>query len=126
VIATGDPCLEKEGVTDIHFMDPKVTISFQHVRHTVPFLHNKNRFTYNGKKYHWKDHHELVEEDANLLLATFHPSWLEGQGHRIGELAIKGDGQDLRDIAVVTSLVVQERADEYTASVSGFLPASSN
>ena len=118
IIATGVPCLEKEGYTDIHFTEPKFTISFQHEHHTLPFLHTKNRFEYNGKKYYWKDHHELVEDGSDLLLATFKPSWLEGHGHRIGQLVIKGDGQEMRDIAVITALIVQERADEHTVSVS--------
>ena len=114
MIATGVPCIEKEGYTDIHFIDPKLTISFQHESHTLPFLHTKNRFEHKGKKYYWKDHHELVDPDTNLLLATFKPTWLEDHGHRIGQLVVKGDGQDMRDIAVMTSLIVQERADEHT------------
>jgi hypothetical protein len=120
VIATGAPCLEAEGCTDIHFTDPKVTISVQHVNHVLPFFHDKNCFKFDDKNFHWKDHHELIEDDTNVLFATFQPSWLEGQGHRIGQLFIKSDGQEMRDIVVVTSLAVQERADEYQKSVSGF------
>lgn len=117
MIATGVPCLEKEGYTDIHFTESKSVINFQHESHSLPFVHTKNRFEHNGKKYYWKDHRELVEEDTNLLLATFKPSWLEGYGHRIGQLVVKGDGQDMRDIVVITALIVQERADENTVSV---------
>lgn len=123
MIATGVPCIEKEGYTDIHFNEPKFTVSFQHESHTLPFLHTKNRFEYNGKKYYWKDHHELVEEGTNLLLATFKASWLEGDGHRIGQLIVKGDGQDIRDIVVTTSLIVQERADEHVVAVSNSVDA---
>lgn len=92
----------------------------QHVHHVLPFLHDKSCFKFNDKKFHWKDCHELIEDDTNILLATFQPSWLEGQGHRIGQLFIEGDGQEMRDILVVTSLTVQERADEYQKSVSDF------
>ena len=51
------------------------------------------------------------------MCATFTPSWLEDNGHRIGQLVIKGDGKDIMDIIVFTALVVQERTDEYKASV---------
>ena len=117
VIATGVPCLEKKGRTDIHFIEPKFTVSFEHLHHSLPFTPSRSILTYNGKKYHWKDHHELVEDDTNILLATFHASWLECNGHKIGRLVIKGDGQDMRDLVVITSLIVQERADENEVSV---------
>lgn len=115
IIATGVLCLEKEGYTDIHFTEPKLTISLEHKHQILPFLHVKNYFEYNGKKYYWKDNQELLDEDNNLLLAAFQSVWLEGQSHRIGQLIVKADGQDMRDIVVFTSLIVQERADEHTA-----------
>ena len=59
-----------------------------------------------------------MEEEHDVLCAIFTPSWLEDKGHRIGQLVIKGDGKDLMDIIVFTALIVQERMDEYKASVN--------
>ena len=117
VIATAIPCLQKEGGTDIHFMNPKLVIPLQHIHHILQFTHDKNNFEHKDKKYHWKDHTELVDDEAKVVLAKFRPSWLEGQGHKIGQLVITPDGQEMMDVAVVTALVVQERADEYQLSV---------
>ena len=62
----------------------------------------------------------LLKMIQTSVLATFQSSWLEGQGHKIGQLFVKGDGQEMRDIVVITSLTVQERADEYQKSVTDF------
>jgi hypothetical protein len=119
VIATAVPCLEREGYTDIHFTQPrKLTLSFNHEFFDLPFFHSKHRFAANGKKYFWKGHTELVEEEHDVLCATFTPSWLEDKGHRIGQLVVTGDGKDIMDIIVFTALIVQERTDEYKASVN--------
>ena len=119
VIATAVPCLEREGYTDIHFSKPeKLTISFNHEFFDLPFFYSKHYFTANGRKYYWKGHTELVEEEHDVLCATFTPSWIEDKGHRIGQLVIKSDGKEIMDVIVFTQLIVQERTDEYKASVT--------
>ena len=121
VIATGDPCLEKEGQTDIHFLDPKTTILLKHKHHKLPqHIHSMSSFETDSQKYHWKGHNELIDEQSNSVVATFKPTWLEGEGHKIGDLNVLKD--KLMDIAVITALIVQERSDEHSLAVKPSYP----
>jgi len=92
-----------------------------HVPHHINLTAVKSTFTVNGKKYHWKDHIELVEDESNVIVATFVPAWIEDYGHRLGKLVIKSDARNMMDMVVITLLVLQERADEDTVSVRVFL-----
>lgn len=114
-MATGTPCFEKEGCTDIHFFEPDITFPIQHVHHKLPSLASTTSFSVNGKNYHWKGHNELVEDDTETVIAKFHPKWLEGPGHKIGTLELSQ--KEIQDIIVVTAVVVQERSDEHKLSV---------
>jgi hypothetical protein len=118
VIATGKPCLDKDGVTDITLIEPAFTIQLEHVHHKLPSIHGKTSFTYDGKKYHWKGHTALVEEETGKLLAAFHPKFLNLHFQKLGNLIITAEGEKLLDIVVTTCLVVQERSDEHKQAVS--------
>ena len=115
VIATGTPCLQTEGQTDIHFDELGLVIPLLHKHHKLPSLHSRSSFSANDKNYHWKGHGELIEDKANEVVATFHSTWFEGAHHKIGRLDIAQ--KEIQDIIVITAMVVQERSDEHKLSV---------
>jgi len=117
VIATASQCLEKEGVTDIHFALPKFTICLEHSHRYLPFFQGVHTFTFNGKKYQWKGHTALIDADSGVLLAALHTRFLESDPHKLGTLVITLDGKDILDMAVITCLVMQERSEEGRRSV---------
>jgi len=80
-------------------------------------MHTITRFQVDGVKYHWRGHTELVTDDGETLLATYNHAWVEAPGHKVGQLVITEDGKDLMDYVVVTSFIVQERADEHSLAV---------
>jgi hypothetical protein len=111
VIATGVLCREKEGVTQVQFPGAATSIDLQHVSHDI-FSHGKTGFTYADKKYHWKGHTGLVDDETDKLLAIFHSSWFDRNYSKVGKLEVTSDGQKVLDVAVITALIVQERSDE--------------
>ena len=112
VLATASQCLAKDGVTDIHLTSPKETIQMEHVHRLLPFFHGKTLFTVNGKKYHWKGHTMLINDQTGFAFAGFHPRFLEPNFHKLGTLIVMGDGKNMLDIVVISCLVLQERSDE--------------
>ena len=119
VIATGSVCSDKEGTTEVQSQDDVSMITLEHVHHDLLHTHGKTSFTYNGKRYHWKGHTGLVDDETNTLLAIFHSSWFGLNWTKIGRLEITVDGQKMTDVVVVTALIVQERSDEEKQSVIG-------
>jgi len=117
VLATGEACQQNEGETDIHFKESNLTIQLVHRHHKLPSLYSKSSFEANGKKYYWKGHNQLYEVDKDVVIATFHPTWLEGTGHLIGTMDISKEYEGMQDIIVITVLVVHERSDEHRMSV---------
>jgi len=112
VIASVNACLVTPGVTDIQLTDPLYTIELEH---SVCEDASATRFTPNGTDYYyWKGHVDLVREHPEAEIATFYPSWLvnDFNEHKIGKLVIYSSDKDVIELAVVTSLVVQERSDE--------------
>lgn len=99
-------------------MNPEHTMTLDHEHYEFPLMHTITRFKADGVKYHWRSHIELVTDDGETLLATFKPTWLEGSGHKVGQLVITPEGKDIMDVIVVTSFIVQERADEHKLAVS--------
>lgn len=114
-IATGDPSLEVEGQTNVHLFDPKSTILLRNEYQKNPNLKSKTSFQVDEKSYYWRGHNDLLDEETQSLIATFHPSRQDGSCHEIGRLEIMGEIS--QDIIVITALVVQERADELRLSV---------
>jgi hypothetical protein len=117
VIATANQCLEKEGVTDIHFVDAKCTVCMEHAHSHLPFFHGKHSFTYKDTKYHWKGHTALIDDQSGVLLAALHTRYLEPDPHKLGTIDITPDGRSLMDVVVITCLVMQERSEEGRLSV---------
>jgi hypothetical protein len=118
VIATGDPCLSKEGLTEIHFPESETVIELQHVHHKFLHLHGKTTFTFNGKRYHWKGHTVLVESDTDVVIAVYHSMWFDANWERLGSLEIASVSKEITDVVVITALVLQERSDEGRQAVA--------
>jgi len=112
IATTGGINMAKKGVTEVYFPDESNPIILEHIHHEFLHIHGKTMFTYNGKKYHWKGHTGLVDDETDTLLALFHSSWFDLNWNKIGRLEITSEGKKLLDIAVITALIVQERSDE--------------
>ena len=120
VIADATQCLLTSGATDIQLFvgTGKHVIQFQHRHHYLPFFHGKSFFEWEGKKYHWKGHTALIEDDTGILIAALHTRFLDDP-QRLGTLVITYDGleRNMADLVVVTCLVMQERSEEGRLSV---------
>jgi hypothetical protein len=112
VVATADPCPQHKYETDIHFVEPKLTIPLKH-------KHKNHHFICTNKKFHWKGHSDLVEDDTHAVVANFEPSWFEGNREKIGLLDV-GKAPDMHEVVVVTAMVVQERDEEFKSKVLSF------
>ena len=112
VLATGLLCPNKEGVTEVHVEGDTGVITLEHVKHAPLHIHGKTEFSYDGKKYRWKGHTVLVDDEHSTLLAIFYSSWFDLNWNKVGRLEVTTDGQKMLDIAVITALIVQERSDE--------------
>lgn len=84
----------------------------EHVHSYLPLFHGKHTFEYNGKKYHWKGHTALIDDETGVLIAALNTRFLESNPHKIGTLVVTLDGKSMMDIAVITCLVMQERSEE--------------
>jgi len=112
IIATATQCLTQDGQTDIHFVNPKESITLQHKHSLLPFFHGKTLFQKSGKNFHWSGQTALVEEGSGAFLAGFHARFFESQEHKLGSLVVTKEGGEILDLVVVTCLVMQERSDE--------------
>lgn len=117
-MAIADPCDLKKYQTDIHILEPKLTIPLKH-------KHQTHHYCSENKWYHWKGHEELghkelVKDETNDIVATFHPSPFEGNIETlVGKVSISQ--QEMQDIAVITELVLQEREEEFKSPVPPIL-----
>jgi hypothetical protein len=122
IIAYATQCLEKDGVTDIHLLEPqKCTIQLEHVSTIFPFFHGKAFFRFEGKSYHWKGHTALIEDDTGILIATLHTKFVESDPCGLGTFVVTLDGKAMLDLVVVTCLVMQERSEEGKLAVHSLL-----
>ena len=114
IIAEVNTCLVTPGATDVHLSDPLRTVELIHHTHGAS---SQTRFSIDDKKYLRKGHSEFVDDDTEVKMAQFYPSWhvIEVKEHKIGTLSIYGDTP--RDLAVISALVVQERSDEARQAV---------
>jgi Family of unknown function (DUF6593) len=113
VIADASQCLEKEGVTDIHLHQPShAVICLEHSDSLLPFFSGQNSFTYGDRKYHWKGHTALIDDESGVLLGALHTRFLEKNPRSLGTLIVTPDGRGMMDVVVTTCLVMQERSEE--------------
>jgi len=113
-MATAYPCSHKKEETDVYFVVPGLTIPIRHKHHS--------HFSFKNRKFFWKGHKELVEDDKGKNAAKFEPTWFEGHRDRIGVLDV--EQVDVQDIAVVTALAVQERDEEFKSKVKSLITLS--
>ena len=118
IATTGGINPAKKGVTEVHVQGESNPIILEHVHREFLHIHGKTMFTYNGKKYHWKGHTGLVDDETDTLIALFHSSWFDLNWNKVGRLEITSEGKNLLDVAVITALIVHERSDEATQAVS--------
>jgi len=120
VIATADLHQAKDGHIVVEFTEPQATVQLDHVHHKLPWTHANTYFTFEGKKYHWKAHAALIEDDTKLCVAVFHTVNLGGPRHKHGSIVLAADGPKMRDLAAITRLVDMARSDEAKLEVCMF------
>ena len=96
-------------MTEIKLAEGSV-IPMRHAHHTLPLMHGAAYFRIAGTQYRWKKHTELIEEGKDVVLATYQAD--KEDSRRIGTLVVTPEGQHMLNLAVITCLVDQERADE--------------
>lgn len=111
VIATADPCDKQKYKTDIHFVQPKMTIPLEHKHDTKVFCSRE-------ELSHRKGHKEIEKDEADGVVATYHPSSFEGNREVLKVGTFNITLKDIQDLVVVTALVVQEREEETKSPVS--------
>lgn len=77
----------------------------------MPLLHGHSYFKVDGKQYQWKNHNELMEESNGIVLARFDAPQ-DKDYTELGRLVITREGEQMLNLAVITFLIDQERADE--------------
>lgn len=112
VIATVDLNRATEGISVIEFKEPQAVVQLKHVHHKLPFTHANTYFTFGGKKYHWKAHAALLEDDTRICLAAHHTINIGGPRRRLGSIVLTSEGLKMRDLVAVTRLAEQARCDE--------------
>jgi len=112
VIATADLSRATEGISVVEFMEPKSTIQLEHIHHKLPWTHANTYFTFAGKKYHWKAHAALIEDDTRICLAVYHNINLGAIPRKLGSIVLTVEGLKMRDLVVITCLVDKARSDE--------------
>ena len=111
VIATAEAFQGKDGITEIQLTEQEAVVPIRHKHHTLPLMHGNTYFRVNGKQYQWKKHNELIEQDGGTVIARFQ-GISEKDSRELGTLTVTQEGAQLVDLAVITSLIDQERADE--------------
>ena len=112
VIATVDLSRATEGISVVEFKEPHVIVQLEHVHHKLPFTHANTYFTFGGKKYHWKAHAALIEDDTRICLAVYHNINPGGTPHKLGSIVLTSEGLKKRDLVAITRLAEQARSDE--------------
>jgi Family of unknown function (DUF6593) len=129
VIATAEPCKDKQGSSKIQYGKPESTIALEHLPRRMLVLSPKTVFTFDDKKYYWKGYSDLFEEKTDKLVAQYTPKMTEGADPFTGSLLVtEGNRKQLDDLIVVSTAVMQQRSDarrravchlDFTANVVG-------
>ena len=113
VIATADPCHEKQGSSKIKCNDPECTISLEHIpRRMMGIFPPKTTFSIDDKKYYWKGYTDVFEEKGDKLTAQFTPKAAEGADPNTGHLLMtEGSDETTRGIIILSTVVMQGRSE---------------
>lgn len=109
VIATADSFQGRDGITEIAMLETEAIVPIRHRHHSLPMMHGSSYFRVDGKQMQWKKHTELIDDNGNVL-ARF--EGVTEDSHKVGRLVITQQGQQRADLAMITCLIDQERADE--------------
>jgi len=112
IIAAADLSRASEGICVIQFHNPEVAVQLEHSHHRFPSVHGNTYFSFGDKKYHWKAHSALVEDDTRICLSVHHKTNIGGTLRKIGSMVLTHEGMKLKDVVAVTGLVEQARSDE--------------
>ena len=112
VMATADPCYERQGCSKIKTVDPESTIPFEHVpSRMLGILPAKTTFSVGGTKYHWKGDTDVFEDKTDTLIAQYQP---EGPGPNTGNLVMtEASDESTREIMVLSTIFLQERFEAH-------------
>jgi hypothetical protein len=112
VIATAEPCQEKQGSSKIQYTEPESTIVLDHLPRRMIILPPKTSFTLDDKKYYWKGYTDLFEEKTDKLVCQYAPKTAEGSDPNTGKLVVsEGNDKKLDDIIVISTVVMQQRSE---------------
>jgi len=112
VIATADPCKEKQGSSKVQFHEPDMTINLEHLPRRMMILPPKTSFVKDGKGYYWKGSSDLFEEKTNKLIAQYLPKMVDSADPMTGNLILtEGNDKQLDDLIVISTVVMQQRSD---------------
>ena len=120
VIATGDPCHEKQGSSKINCTNPESTISLEHIpRRMMGMLPPKTTFSIGEKKYYWKGYTDVFEEKGDKLAAQFTPPSAEGADPNTGRLLMtEGSDDSTRAVIVLSTIVMLGRSEARKRAVT--------
>jgi hypothetical protein len=87
---------------------------------TIPLEHKHNTELYCSmeKLLHRKGHKEIAKDEADGVVATYHPNPFEGNREVLEVGTLNITLKRIQDLVVVTALVVQERGEETKGPVS--------
>lgn len=117
IATTSSPIFAQPDITEVSLANESEPLVLEHVEYGLLHIHGKTSFTVGGKKYHWKGHTGLVDDETDTLLALFHSSWFTFEWNKVGRLEITSEGKKMLDLVAITALIVQERSDEAKQAV---------
>jgi hypothetical protein len=122
VIATADPCHEKQGSSKIEMASPSTTVVLEHLPRRMLVFPPKTSFSVDNNKYYWKGYTDLFEEKSDRLFAQYQPSLTGENEPNTGQLLVNDvDNKFLTDLIVASAVVMQQRSDARKRAVSFLL-----
>ena len=81
---------------------------------------SKTSFTFNNKAYHWYEFNELIEDESGHVLAQYYPTWNvpDSNEHLLGKLVVKENGVYLKDLIVITGIILESWSSEGKEAVT--------
>jgi hypothetical protein len=112
VLATAECCQEKQGSSKIEFVEPSSTVVLEHLPRRMIVLPPKTTFKIGDRSFYWKGYTDLFEEKTEKLYAQYTPKMTDGAETTTGQLlVIETDDQKINDLAVISTVIMQQRSD---------------
>jgi len=106
IIATSPYSQEKYSTTEIELVELGASVPVQYKRPSFRFSQGSTNFELEGKRYSWRKHTKLIEEETGTVLAVFHP--LRSSAH-VGSIYITAAGERRKELGIITALVILVR-----------------